>query len=235
MTNKIKCLIVDDEPLAIELITEHISQMKMLELVAYTHSPIEALHKLKEEHIDLVFLDIQMPVLTGLELARTLKNPPAIIFTTAYREYAAESYELDVIDYLVKPITFTRFLQAVNKYLDRNESNEKEKLNTLSKDNYFFVNANKKHHKIYFDSILHVESMKEYVRIFLIDTTITTKYSMAEFENLLPSNFLRVHRSYIVNVDKVTAFTANDIEIGEKEIPIGGLYKKDVILRFSTQ
>lgn len=234
MSKKITCLIVDDEPLAIELIKEHASQMNMLSIVGHTHNPIEALQLLKEKKIDLLFLDIQMPVLTGLELARTLKDPPAIIFTTAYRDYAAESYELDVVDYLVKPITFTRFLKAINKYLDRSQTLESEQTTSKVTDDYIFVNANKKHHKIYFDRILYIESLKEYVRIYTSESSITTKSSMSDFEAQIPSQFLRVHRSFIVNIDKVTAFTAHDIEIGEKEIPIGGSYKKDVQSKFSN-
>lgn len=229
MSNIIKCLVVDDEPLAVELIIEHASKMNILEIIGYTHNPIEALQILKEDKVDLLFLDIQMPILTGLELARTLKDPPAIIFTTAYRDYAVESYELDVVDYLVKPITFTRFIKAINKYLERSTTTDELKESGSSQSqNYIFVNANKKHHKIYHADILYVESLKEYVRIFTKETSIMTKSSMGDFENLLPNSFLRVHRSYIVNLDHVSAYTAHDVEIGNKEIPIGGSYKKEV-------
>ena len=227
-----KCLVVDDEPLALKLIIKHIDQIPQLELVAACQNALEAFEVLKKEPIDLIFLDIQMPVLTGIEFIKSLQNPPSIIFTTAYRDYAVESYELNVIDYLLKPIAFTRFFKAVNKFLDKQESvTMVEKVTAVDKtvDNYLYVNVNKKHVKVLFDEILYVESIKDYVRIHTAKQSIVTKDTLADFEQKLPNSFFRIHRSYIVNKVKITAFTAHDIEINEREIPIGVSYKRSVM------
>lgn len=233
MSEKIKCLIVDDEPLAIMLIEKHLAQIPQLELVASCQNPLAAFEILKKESIDLLFLDIQMPVLTGLEFAKSLQHPPSIIFTTAYREYAVESYELNVVDYLLKPITFTRFFKAINKFLNSRQTEPTPVIQVTSTSSsaepeFIYVNANKKHIKILFQDILYVESIKDYVRIHTNHQRITTKDKISEFGQKLPDYFLRIHRSFIVNRRKVTAFTAHDVEIGEVEIPIGVSYKKGV-------
>ena len=233
MSKRIQCLVVDDEPLAIELLENHIAQVPQLALVKSCQHALEAFEVLKQEDIDLIFLDIQMPVLTGIEFVRSLPSPPKIIFTTAYREYAVESYELDVVDYLLKPITFTRFFKAINKYLDQKtdlfmtpaESTPVE--TPLS--GHMFVNVNKKHVKVMFKDILYIESLKDYVKIYLAgDKAVVTKEKMSVLEETLPDPFLRTHRSYLVNTIHVTAYTAHDIEIGVKEIPIGISYKRQV-------
>ena len=234
MSEKIRCLIVDDEPLAIKLIETHVAKIPQLEIVATCQNALDAFEILKKETIDLLFLDIQMPVLTGMELAKSLQNSPSIIFTTAYREYAVESYELDVVDYLLKPIPFTRFFKAINKFLNNREQPATPVIqvaatNTIKEPKYIYVNANKKHIKIYFQHILYIESLKDYVRIHTTDQRITTKDKISEFEQKLPNYFLRVHRSFIVNKRQITAFTAHDIEIGQTEIPIGVSYKKGVM------
>ncbi len=232
MSDTIKCLIIDDEPLAIMLIEKHVSQLPQLEIVASCQNALEAFEILKKEPIDLLFLDIQMPVLTGLEFAKSLQHPPSIIFTTAYREYALESYELNVVDYLLKPITFTRFFKAINKFLNGRQQEAAPVVQvtaaTPAEPEYIYVNANKKHIKVLFQDILYVESIKDYVRIHTTDQWITTKDKISEFEQKLPDYFLRIHRSFIVNKRKLTAFTAHDVEIGETEIPIGISYKKRV-------
>lgn len=232
MSDTIKCLIIDDEPLAIMLIEKHVSQIPQLEIVASCQNALEAFEILKKEPIDLLFLDIQMPVLTGLEFAKSLQHPPSIIFTTAYREYALESYELNVVDYLLKPITFTRFFKAINKFLN-NRKQETAPIvqiatSTPTAPEFIYVNANKKHIKILFQDILYVESIKDYIRIHTTDQRITTKDKISEFEQKVPDYFLRIHRSFIVNKRQVTAFTAHDVEIGTTEIPIGVSYKKSV-------
>lgn len=238
MSEQIKCMIVDDEPLAIKLITRHVNELPGLMLVDSFQNPLEAFDLLKKEAIDLIFLDIQMPVLTGIEFVKSLPNPPGIIFTTAFRNYAVESYELNVVDYLVKPITFTRFLKAVNKFTAQRSApiiHTPAADHTLivgkKKNNHLYVNSNKKHIKIDFDQILFVESIKDYVRIHTHQKNIITKDKISDFEKKLPDNFLRIHRSFIVNTDKITAFTAHDVEIEEREIPIGGSYKTEVMDR----
>lgn len=234
MSDKFKCLIIDDEPLAIMLIEKHISQIPQLEIVASCQNPLAAFEVLKKEPIDLLFLDIQMPVLTGLEFAKSLQHPPSIIFTTAYREYAVESYELNVVDYLLKPITFTRFFKAINKFLNSRQTEPTPIIqvsapaSSSSEPAFIYVNANKKHIKVLFQDILYVESIKDYVRIHTKDQRITTKDKISEFGQKLPNHFLRIHRSFIVNQRQITAFTAHDVEIGEAEIPIGVSYKKGV-------
>ncbi len=239
MSKTYKCLIVDDEPLAVELINEHASKISSLEIIGSTHNPLKALEIINNQEVDLVFLDIQMPVLTGMELAKSLKNPPAIIFTTAYRDYAVESYEMDVIDYLVKPITFVRFIKAVNKFLEQSESKSKENSTSNPAPNdmkdHLFVNVSRKFQRINFNDILYLESLREYVRIYTYETSYMTKSSMTDIEKQLPNYFLRIHRSFTVNTNKVDAYTVHDVEIGSKEIPIGVSYKKEVQEYFSKR
>ncbi len=181
MDPRVRCIIVDDEPLAIKLIQKHIELMPVLELRGSFQNPLEAFEFLKKDSVELVFLDIQMPILTGIDFVKTLQTPPSIIFTTAFRQYAVESYELEVIDYLIKPIPFKRFFKAVNKFLNqkgiREAVVEKEEAPLHSK-NHIYVNENKKHIKVEFDDILFVESIKDYVRIHISDKRIITKDRM---------------------------------------------------------
>lgn len=232
MSEPYRCLLVDDEPLALQLIASHIDKIDALVVADQTQSPIEALTLLKDNEYDLIFLDIQMPVLTGLELLRTMRNPPAVIFTTAYRDYAVESYDLNALDYLIKPITFVRFVKAVDKFLQTMETTKPESIQMVTaqeqKQDSLFVNVNKRYVKVVFDKISYVESVKDYIHIHIGDDTIITKEKISEFELKLPPNFLRIHRSFIVNLDRITAFTSLDIEIGTKEIPIGKSYKSIV-------
>lgn len=237
------CIIIDDEPLAIRLLTAHVERIPELKLKASFQNPVKALAYLRENPTDLLFLDIQMPVLTGIEFARTLRPAPGIIFTTAYRDYAVESYELEVIDYLVKPITFPRFYQAVNKFLlakttlapaaaPNSERSDLAKPRTSmpeTTDEYRYFNVNKKHVKVYLKDITYVESLKDYVRIHTPTLRLVTKDKIGDFAASLPDYFLRSHRSFLVNIHHITAFTAHDIEIGDIEVPIGISYKMQVM------
>lgn len=242
--NKFKCLIIDDEPLAIKVIQRHVEQMPILELVGTYQNPLEAFELLKTQTIDIIFLDIQMPVLTGMEFVRALAHPPGVIFTTAYRNYAVESYELNVVDYLVKPVTFSRFLKAVNKFVDQQATQKSSEdspssaqvalptdvgSETISESIY--VNSNKKYIKVVFEEITYVESIKDYIRIHTEGKNIITKDKISTFIDKLPNYFLRIHRSFIINTKKVSAFTALDIEIGKIELPIGNSYKSEVMDR----
>ncbi len=229
---KTKCIIIDDEPLAIALIEDHVSKFSNLEIVATCHNAIEGFEVLKTHQVDLMFLDIQMPMLTGIEFLKSLSNPPKVIFTTAYREYAIESYELEVVDYLLKPVSFERFFKAINKFFKTVETKSvtvpaESKLDETTR--HIYVNMNKKHYKILFEDILYAESLKDYVRIHTADAKIITKEKISDFEKKLPAYFLRTHRSYIVNTNRITAFTAHDIELGAIEIPIGISYKQGVM------
>ncbi len=231
---KTRCLIVDDEPLAIQLLKSHVEQLPNLELVDTCDNALEAFEVLKSKAVDLLFLDIQMPMLTGVEFLKSLAQPPKVIFTTAYRDYAMEGYELNIVDYLLKPITFERFFKAINKYHGLHgtvapSAPVMPKQQQEAQNDHLFINVNKKYHKVLFSDILYIESLKDYLRIHTTTDSITTKEKISEFVEKLPEGFIRVHRSFIVNKKKVTAYTASDIEIGLKEIPIGGNYKLQVI------
>jgi len=231
----IKCIIVDDEPLAIEVIESHLQQFDGYEIIARCKNAVQAFSVLEKNKIDLMFLDIQMPKLTGIEFLKSLKHPPQIILTTAYIDYAVEGYELDIIDYLVKPISFERFFKSINKYSKlsrRNERSDSLQPKNETVERYIYVKASKKNHKIQFSNILYVESVKDYVKIHLLESRLLVKTTLTDFEHQLPNLiFMRVHRSYMVNLDHVTAHTTKDVEIGEIEIPIGVSYKHMVLDR----
>jgi DNA-binding LytR/AlgR family response regulator len=229
----IRTLIVDDEPLALDVLETYISQMDQLELVARCENAFEAQKILKAEDIDLLFLDIQMPQLTGVEFLKTLSNPPLTVFTTAYSEYAVEGFELDVVDYLLKPISLERFIKAVNKAEERHEANQSAN-EQLGGEDYFFVKADKKLVRVDFDQILYIEGLKDYVIIRMTTGRVITLQTMKSLEHKLPADiFRRIHRSYIINLKKIKAITGNMVEIIEKDqtkqIPIGKNYRDELL------
>ncbi len=233
-TNKIHCLVIDDEPLAREVLKEHIAGVEALELSGTCSNAIEAISFLKEHPVDLLFLDIQMPQLLGTTLIRTLKNPPKVVFTTAYRKYAIEGFELDAVDYILKPISFERFLKAVNKVLQIQVSNAtppspaREQQNEPA-NSFLYFRADRKMVKIFFRDILFIEGFKDYIKIVTDTKTITTKYVLSTLEEMLPGpEFLRIHKSYIVGINKIECYHGDTIEIARHELPIGRLYKLDV-------
>lgn len=227
---KTRCIIIDDEPLAIEVIESYLTKMSDMEIVAKCESAVEALAVLRKKQIDLMFLDIQMPELTGLDFLKSLSHPPKAILTTAHRKYALEGYELDVIDYLLKPISFERFLKAVNKYFKSADSDNKVIHEDTNEDDFIYVKENKKAVKISLDEILYIESMKDYVTFHTDKKKIITKSTMSELEEKLPAErFVRIHRSYIVAIQKIDAFTSTSVEIGKKELTIGRNYKNGVM------
>ncbi|HWS00218.1 MAG TPA: response regulator transcription factor [Prolixibacteraceae bacterium] len=231
---KTKCMIVDDEPLARDLVRGHIEKLENFEIIAECENAMKALNVLREKHVDLLFMDIQMPQITGIEFLKTLKHPPKVIMTTAYREYALEGFELDVVDYLVKPITFERFLKSVNKYYQMCQEQVQVVTGSPSEkmqdESFIYVKENKKVIKVYLSEIRYIEGLSEYVQIYTDKRKIITKTSMALMEEKLPAgNFLRIHKSYIVQVSKIEAFTANTIEIHGKELPIGRNFKNAVL------
>jgi len=225
----IKCIVIDDEPLARELLETHIAAVPFLEHLGSFKNAILATEFLRTTPVDLVFLDIQMPMLTGVDFMKTIPDLPPVIFTTAYREYAIEGYALDVVDYLLKPITFDRFFKAVSKVKPNAIAVTAHLDNATKSLDYLFVNVNKKQIKLVLDEILYIESNKDYLKIHLKDKQLVIKEPLSQFLQKLPNHFLQVHRSYIVNQHHITAFTQQDIEIGEREIPIGGLYKERVL------
>ena len=220
------CIIVEDEPLAAEILQDYIKQIPFLTLRHICSDAIIALEVLQKEKIDLIFLDIHLPKLKGLDFIKSLKNPPPIILTTAYHEFALQGYEYNVLDYLLKPIEFSRFVMAVNKLKQPIEAKSGQMPPIEKERKSIFFNVSKKKVKVYLDEILYVESLKEYIRIVTASNSILTKYQLGEIEEILTkNNFLRIHRSFIVAKDKIDAYTATDVEINNKQIPIGRSYK----------
>jgi len=231
---QLTCLIVDDEPLAQDIIENYLTNFSFIKLVAKCDNALIALDWIKKQKIDLVFLDVSMPFISGIEFIRTLKNPPAVILTTAHKQFALEGYELNVVDYLLKPISFERFLMAINKLnLDVPET-PKPVITNARNDSFIYVKSEKKNVKILLKEILFIESLKDYIKIHTTNKTIITQVAISTIEQRLPDNFLRVHRSFIVARDKITAYTQHDIEIGKLQIPIGRNYKTIVVKNFST-
>lgn len=228
---KTRCLIIDDEPLARELMKDHVSKLDDFELVGVCCNAMEALTALHNTKVDLMFLDIQMPQISGIEFLKTLKNHPKVIFTTAYREYALDGFELDVVDYLLKPITFERFLKSINKYYHtKGDAVQVVDGKSGYDEAFIYVKENKMVKKILLKEIFYIEGYSEYVRIYIDDKRIVTKASLTELEKKLPQDkFLRIHKSYIVSVTQITAFSASVIEVKSKELPIGRNYKNGVM------
>lgn len=225
----IRTLLVDDEPLALDILESYVAKLPDLELVGRCENAIQANEIIRTGEVDLVFMDIQMPQMTGIELLKSLSNPPSIVFTTAYAEYAVEGFELNATDYLLKPIAFDRFLKAVNKVQE-----SITKTSDSKSDEFFFVKADKKLVKIHYSEILYIEGLKDYVIIKKEEGRVIALQTMKSLESKLPSdNFMRVHRSYIINVSKIKAVVGNSIEIVEagkpKSIPIGKNYKEDLL------
>jgi DNA-binding LytR/AlgR family response regulator len=232
---KINCIIADDETLAREVIISHVQKVEHLFLVATCSNGIEVFNMLKAKSADLLFLDIQMPHLTGIELLRTLKDPPAVIITTAYREFAVDGYDLNVIDYLLKPVSFERFLRALDKYeLLKNPANAKINSETTEdrKDDhkaFIYIKSDKKMIRVLFKDLFYIEGLKDYVRVHTVGGSIITYQTLSYFEEKLSNNqFIRVHRSYIVSLNHINAYSATQIEIGKVSIPIGNSYAKEV-------
>ncbi|MBQ0732742.1 LytR/AlgR family response regulator transcription factor [Aquimarina celericrescens] len=235
---KIKCLVLDDEPLAIKIIQKHLESFDNFEVTHTFSNPVDAFNMISKEPVDLVFLDINMPRLNGIEFIKNLTISPFIIITTAYREYAVEGFELDVIDYLVKPISLKRLMKALNKVSQqinlRSESLKNSHHNSSANTNYkhsnhFFVKVNKKMVKIYFNDILYIESLKDYVSIKTATKDYITHYNLSAITKLVPEyEFMRIHRSFTIALNKVNAIEGNCVQIRDKMIPIGRNYVKEV-------
>ncbi|MEM8895272.1 MAG: LytTR family DNA-binding domain-containing protein, partial [Bacteroidota bacterium] len=231
----LKCIVIDDEPLAVEVLESYIARIDHLELAGTFNNAIKAFEFLQQNAVDLIFLDIQMPRLTGLEFAKTLTHPPKIIFTTAYREFALEGFELEAIDYLLKPIAFDRFLKAIGKLVPEAPSTPEPVVKFSDDDPFIYFKVDKKMVKIRLGDILYIESLKDYVKVVTSEKEIITHQQISYMEHKLPENqFIRVHRSFIVAIDKVEAFSATDIEMGKHHIPIGRNYKNEVTSTLGT-
>lgn len=227
----VKCLLVDDEPLALRVLENHIKKIPWLEIAATCQNPLEAFGILKNQKIDLLFLDIQMPELSGLDLLRTLPHPPQVIFTTAYRQFAADAYDLDGMDYLVKPIGFPRFMKAVNKFLDRTtEGKVIIKTPEGSERRSFFIKKDNAMVRIFIDEILYFESLKDYLQIFLKERKFIYKARISDMEEeLRDDQFLRIHKSFLVNMEKIQSISPTEISIEGIKLPIGRTYKNLVL------
>jgi DNA-binding LytR/AlgR family response regulator len=229
----ISCLIIEDEPLARNLMTEYVNKIPYLRLIQACSNPIAALEILRSEPVDLLFLDIQMPELTGISLLKTLRKKPFVILTTAYSQYALEGYELDVVDYLLKPITFERFLKAVDKVSQRTNASTmqavqpRNEVAATASPTYVFVKDGTKLVKVFFDDILYVEGMKDYVTIYTVNQKITTLQRLKVLEEQLPAeSFFRIHHSFIVAIRAIDAVHKGEVTIGNRQIPISESYRK---------
>ena len=228
---KIRCLVIDDELPAREILKKHISRVEALEPSGDCSNAVEALSFLKDKRVDLLFLDIQMPHLLGTDFIRTLKNPPDIIFTTAFRKYAVEGFELDAVDFLLKPISFERFLKAVNKVLQLNLQGNYDGVappanHTESVPPFLYFRADRKMVKVLFNDILYIEGLNDYIKIITTAKTIITKHLLASLEEMLPRHeFVRIHKSFIIAINKIESFNADSVEIWKKEIPVGRSFK----------
>jgi two-component system LytT family response regulator len=226
----IRCLVVDDEPLALDILEDYISKVPFLTLVKTTTSAIEGLSLVQSDAIDLVFLDVQMPELTGIQFLKIINGKCDVILTTAYSQYALDGYELDVVDYLLKPIAFDRFYKAAQKVLQNSGGNlsaPSEPSASQGAHDFIFVKTEHKIQKIYLDDILYIEGLKDYISIFTKSERIITLQNMKKMEESLPAkSFIRVHKSYIVAVGKIESIERSRIQIGEKIIPIGDTYRE---------
>lgn len=226
--SKINCIIVEDEPLAVKVLTDYISQVPFLQLQATFKDAILATDWLRENHTDLIFLDIHLPKLKGMAFLKTLANPPAVIITTAYHQYAVEGFNLSVTDYLLKPFEFERFLMAVTRVRSGGTEKQQPYENHEVKD-FIFLNVQKKKLKILFSEIVYIESQREYIRIITTKKEYLSKMSTHEIEALLPANlFKRIHRSFIISVSKIESYTAEMVEVNGVSIPVGRGYR-DII------
>jgi len=236
---KLRCLLIDDEPPALKILASYISNINGLEIVAQCKNAIEALDILHQKTVDVIFLDIKMPKILGTEFLKNLSHPPKVIFVTAYRDYAVEGYELDAVDYLVKPVSFERFFKAITKL---NRMMDKEVVTTAvefksNPEAFVYLKVDRDMKKIFVNEIVYIESWKDYVKLFLANgKNVLAKQSISAMENLLSDHkFLRVHRSYMVSLNKISGYNGLSVQLDSKEIPIGRLYKQVVMERLQAQ
>ncbi|PZR22356.1 MAG: DNA-binding response regulator [Citrobacter freundii] len=232
---KYTCLIVDDEPPAREVLRRYISQLPMLTIAGECANAVQAMVMLKQQSIDLLFLDIQMPRISGIELLKTMPVIPKVILTTAFEQYALQAFDLDVTDYLLKPVSFERFLKAVMKALPAQETATDTTViagDSTSGSSFLYFRADRKMVKVFLDQILYIESLKDYVRVHTTTGELITKHSMTALEAILPEAcFIRIHRSFIIAIDKVSSFSTERIHINNAELAIGKLYRMQVLKR----
>ena len=232
MPRNINCIIVDDEHVARDILENLLSQIDFVKVVASCKNAVEAFNAINKEKIDLIFLDINMPEISGLSFARSVNRDIKIIFTTAYREYAVEGFDLHAVDYLLKPISPDRLLQAINKFVNEKPASREPSPveDTDAGDNHIFVRADRKMVKINFKDILFIESIGDYIKIHLENKSVVTRESITNIEALLPrDSFLRTHRSFIISADKIDSFTSEYIDIGKNQVPVSRSYRDEVL------
>jgi DNA-binding LytR/AlgR family response regulator len=234
---KIRCLIIDDEPPARALMASYLSQLERFEVTAQFASAVEAFGYLQVNDVDLLLLDIQMPNMTGIELIKTLRLPPRIILTTAFRDFAVESFELDVLDYLVKPISFERFMKAISKYYQYSLITSVEEPNSNAFDKaYIFLKVDREQVKVMLREIIYIEGVKDYLKVVTEKKSYIVYHRMTSMEEKLPGKrFVRIHKSFIVSIDKIVSFHNESLNVGMKELPIGRTYKKLFLETFQQQ
>ncbi len=226
----ISCLIIDDETIAQEIIASHLSKIPNIEKTESCSSAIEGFNYLRNNNVDLVFLDINMPEVSGISFAKSISKDIKIIFTTAYRDYAVEGFELQAVDYLLKPISFERLLKAMNNYFDIYGEMASNSTKTSSINEFMFVRSDRRMIKVNFKSIIYIESYSDYIKIHLDNETIVTRETISAVEAKLPnSKFIRIHRSFIISLGNISSFTNEEITINKKSLPISRSYKKDVL------
>ena len=235
---KLRCLLIDDEPPALKVLARYISSMNGLEIVGQCRNAIEALGILQQKTVDVIFLDIKMPRILGTEFLKNLSHPPKVIFVTAYREYAVDGFELDAVDYLVKPVSFERFFKAITK-LNRLMGQETSPVNTDEISNtsaFVYLKVDKDMKKVFVHEIEYIESWKDYVMVYLTGGKhFLVKQSITAMENLLSEHkFLRIHRSYMISLNKVSGYNGLSIQLNSKEVPVGRLYKQQVMERLQN-
>jgi DNA-binding LytR/AlgR family response regulator len=224
---KIKCIIIDDEPLAVQVVEDHLKNFENIEIVSTFNNPLKAFSILQQERIDVIFLDINMPQMSGFDFIENLSYKPFIVVTTAYREYAVKSFELDILDYLVKPIPFNRFLKTVNKIYQQIYLNSSGLDPAIYHEPHIFLKVDKKLVKVNFNDIFYVESLKDYIKVITkLGDYVVHKSLTAITEELPQSSFMRIHRSFTISINKISAIEGNTIEIANKKIPIGRNYSK---------
>ncbi|WP_203258904.1 LytR/AlgR family response regulator transcription factor [Hyunsoonleella ulvae] len=229
-SKNISCIIVDDETIAREVIATHLAKIPNIQITASCSNAIEAFNVLRTYTIDLIFLDINMPEISGISFAKSINKDTKIIFTTAYRDFAVEGFELQAVDYLMKPISFDRLLKAVNNYFNIYSNNVSTEIEHSNTNDFMFVRADRRMIKIDFEAIIYIESYSDYIKIHLANKTIVTRETISAIEAKLPNDrFLRIHRSYIIALKHITSFTNEEIIINDKALTISRTYKKDVL------
>lgn len=231
---KLRCVIVDDEPLSIEVLEGYLKKIPNVEVIARFNDAISAMGTLNEHEVDFLFLDIEMPKISGIDFLRTISNAPMVVITSANKNYAIEGFELNVVDYLLKPLTLERVVRAVNKIIEKKSKKIAQSSNNDSSE-FIFLKENKKMIRLNVGDILYFESVKDYVKVVTPSKTVVTKQNLSYFEQSLKStDFIRVHRSFIVSIKHIDAFTSSAVEIGKVEIPIGRLYKDEALRKLGN-